>query len=70
MAKLHPDLASALGESIAGLDKLPAKAQQQLAEDLTQAHHQHDKVLKQSMDNALEHIPRLLRGTVKKILGL
>ena len=41
-----------------------------LAADLAAAHQAHDAFLKQSMDNALEHIPRLLRGTVKKILGL
>ncbi len=52
------------------LEQLSAANQKKLAADLAAAHQAHDAFLKQSMDNALEHIPRLLRGTVKKILGL
>ena len=47
-----------------------ATARSALTSATAAAHQAHDAFLKQSMDNALEHIPRLLRGTVKKILGL
>lgn len=70
MPKLDPALVEALGEPMPELEKLSAANQKKLAADLADAHKAHDAFLKQSMDNALEHIPRLLRGTVKKILGL
>lgn len=70
MPKLDPVLIEALGEAMPELEQLSAANQKKLAADLTNAHQAHDAFLKESMDNALEHIPRLLRGTVKKILGL
>ncbi len=70
MPKLDPALVQALGEPMAELEQLSTANQKKLAADLAQAHEAHDAFLKESMDNALEHIPRLLRGTVKKILGL
>ncbi len=70
MPKLDPALVQALGEPMAELEQLSTANQKKLAADLATAHEAHDAFLKESMDNALEHIPRLLRGTVKKILGL
>ena len=70
MPKQDPALAQALGQTIPELDALSAADQKKLAADLNQAHKQHDAVLKKSMDDALSHIPFLLRGAVKKILGL
>lgn len=70
MPKLDPALLQALGEPMAELEQLSTANQKKLAADLSAALEAHDAFLKESMDNALEHIPRLLRGTVKKILGL
>ncbi len=70
MPKLDAALIDALGEPMPELEQLSAASQKKLAADLAAAHQAHDAFLKKSMDNALEHIPRLLRGTVKKILGL
>lgn len=70
MPKLDAALLEVLGEPLLELEQLSTANQKKLAADLTAAHDAHDAFLKESMDNALEHIPRLLRGTVKKILGL
>ena len=70
MPKLDAALIDALGGPMPELEQLSAANQKKLAADLAAAHQALDAFLKQSMDNALEHIPRLLRGTVKKILGL
>ncbi|MDX1669722.1 MAG: hypothetical protein R3194_09910 [Limnobacter sp.] len=70
MAKLDPALLEAIGEPMPELEALSAKAQKQLAADLEAAHEEHDAFLQKSMEDALNHIPRLLRGAVKKILGL
>lgn len=70
MPKLDPALLAAIGQPIPELEKLSAADQKKLAADLEHAHHKHDAVLKKSMDDALGHIPFLLRGAVKKILGL
>lgn len=70
MAKLDPALQEAIGGSMPELEALGKDAQQQLAADLKSAHEAHDAFLQKSMEEALNHIPRLLRGAVKKILGL
>lgn len=70
MPKLDAALLEVLGEPLPELEQLSTANQKKLAADMAAAHQAHDAFLKESMDNALEHIPRLLRGTVKKILGL
>lgn len=70
MAKLDASLQAIVGNALPELEALTAAQQKQLVQDLEHAHQKHDAFLKESMDNALEHIPRLLRGAVKKILGL
>lgn len=70
MAKLDPALVEAIGEPMSELEVLDSKSQKKLAADLAAAHEKHDAFLQKSMEEALNHIPRLLRGTVKKILGL
>jgi hypothetical protein len=70
MAKLEASLLKAIGEPIPELELLSADAQKQLAADLSVAHQKHDAFLQKSMEDALSHIPFLLRGAVKKILGL
>lgn len=70
MAKLDPALVEAIGEPMPELEVLDAKSQKKLASDLADAHEKHDAFLQKSMEEALNHIPRLLRGAVKKILGL
>eukprot|EP01035_Chromulina_nebulosa_P040037 gene40036-54129_t len=59
MPKLDAALIDALGEPMPELEQLSAANQKKLAADLAAAHQAHDAFLKQSMDNALEHIPRL-----------
>lgn len=70
MTKLDASLQQAIGEPMPELQALSADAQKQLATDLQTAHKKHDEFLQKSMNDAMEHIPRLLRGAVKKILGL
>ncbi|HEY1058304.1 hypothetical protein NQT62_15200 [Limnobacter humi] len=70
MPKLDPALLEAIGQPMPELEKLSAADQKKLAADLAHAHKQHDATLKKSMDDAMGHIPFLLRGAVKKILGL
>lgn len=70
MSKIDSKLLEAIGAPMPELEVLSPDQQKQLAKDLHDAHTKHDQFLKKSMDDALEHIPRLLRGAVKKILGL
>lgn len=69
MPKLDAALLEVLGEPLPELEQLSTANQKKLAADMAAAHQAHDAFLKESMDNALEHIPRLLRGTVKKFWG-
>lgn len=70
MTKLDASLEKAIGEPMPELAVLSKDAQKQLASDLSAAHQAHDAFLQKSMEDAMQHIPRLLRGAVKKILGL
>lgn len=70
MPKLDSALQAAIGVPMPELEALDEKAQQQLAQDLTAAHQAHDAFLQKSMEDALNHVPRLLRGAFKKVLGL
>lgn len=54
------DFASALGEA----------EQQQLLDHIRSARKAHERHIHQSMQQALEHFPRILRGPVKKVFGL
>ena len=59
-----------LGHDIHELDKLDAAAQQQLLADMTAAKHTHEKHLYKAMEDALGHLPWIIRTPVKKLFGL
>lgn len=69
MAELDALLLDVIGEPIAGLEKLGKAEQKKLAADLVLAQGKHQAILKQSMEDALQHIPRFLRGTIQKMMG-
>lgn len=52
------------------LDKLDDAAAKQLARHLDEANRAHHQHIEQSMQEALNHFPRLLRGPIKKIFGM
>lgn len=73
MTVLNEELCAALGQSaedLSFLDALPAKAQQQLLEDIEAARAEHKRLIIDSLNEALNHVPRLLRGPLKKIFGV
>jgi hypothetical protein len=53
----------------AGIAGLSREHQTHLAEALRSARRRQAEQLQAASDQALEHIPRLLRGPVKKIVG-
>ncbi len=57
-------------DALPGLDKLDEAAARQLAEHLDEADRAHHKHIEASMQEALNHFPRLLRGPIKKIFGM
>jgi hypothetical protein len=65
-AALHKQLNA---EPPAGLD-LPDDELQQLADLIREARTTQGKELEASLLSALDHIPRPLRGTVRKVIGL
>ncbi len=52
------------------LDKLDDAAAKQLAAHLEEANGAHHRHIEDSMQEALNHFPRLLRGPIKKIFGM
>lgn len=49
---------------------LDEAGQQQLLTHIRGARKAHERHIHQSMQQALEHFPRILRGPVKKVFGL
>ncbi len=52
------------------LAPLSASQQQQLASDVQSAHSAHAAHIKEKMEEALSHIPWLIRGPIKKLFGM
>lgn len=73
MSKLNQKLAIALDQppgELAFLEALPDKAQTMLLADIEAARDAHKRQIVARLEEALEHIPRLLRGPIKKIFGV
>lgn len=72
MGKHTQALEQALGgnsQNLEFLASLDDAAQQQLVADIAQAKQAYRKNIENSLDEALNHIPRLLRGPIKKLFG-
>lgn len=73
MTQVNKEIVEALGQPAEALDflaKLPPDAQVQLAEDVQAARQQHKREIIASLEQAVEHIPRLLRGPIRKLFGV
>lgn len=73
MSKLNQKLAVELDQpaaELAFLESLPDKAQATLLEDIEAARQTHKQEIVGSLEEALNHIPRLLRGPIRKIFGV
>jgi hypothetical protein len=57
-------------EKLDFLEPLTAAERQQLAGDIEQARQAHSQHIRGAMAEALDHLPWLLRGPVKKLFGL
>ncbi len=70
MPTLDP-LTSALdGEHVAGLERLTPDQRELIASLIVAAKHEQDATLEASANDALKHVPRLLRTPVRKALGM
>jgi hypothetical protein len=64
-------LADQLGsEPPEGIRALPAEQQQDLADALSEARHRQAAALAEAGEQGLKYVPALLRGTVRKAVGL
>ncbi len=70
MSTIIPALAALLGTEIKEVAALSVEQQQQLLKDLQAAKRTHEKHLNQAMQDALGHLPWIIRGPVKKMFGL
>ncbi|MCG8669954.1 MAG: hypothetical protein MI867_11115 [Pseudomonadales bacterium] len=52
------------------LQAMDETSQRKLLEHIQHAHKTNEKHIYKSMEQALEHFPRMLRGPVKRIFGL
>lgn len=67
----HQELERTLGGPLpAGLSKLDAAALQKLGNALQRARKAQRTQMAAATENSLQHVPFLLRGTVKKVLGI
>ena len=57
-------------ENLELLKALDETSQRQLLEHIQHAHKANEKHIYKSMEEALVHFPRLLRGPVKRVFGL
>lgn len=65
------ELERALGGALpAGLSKLDARALQKLGDALQRARKAQRAQMAAATESSLQHVPFLLRGTVKKVLGI
>lgn len=63
-------LAGLLGSLPEGVEALPEEHKQNLAEALREAHRRQAAALSRVGDEAMRHIPSLLRPAVRKAMGL
>ncbi|MDX1495929.1 MAG: hypothetical protein R3352_00085 [Salinisphaeraceae bacterium] len=73
MSEVKPALQQALGqpaEALAFLETLSKESQNQLTADIEAARKAHKKEIIASLNEALDHVPRLLRGPIRKIFGV
>jgi hypothetical protein len=73
MSKLNQELMTALDQSaseLAYLEVLQAADQAQLLADIAVARKAHKREIVGSLEEALNHIPRLLRGPIRKLFGV
>lgn len=73
MSELNQKLPVMLDQSaseLTFLEVLPDQAQVALAADIEAARQSHKREIVNSLEEALEHIPRLLRGPIRKIFGV
>lgn len=66
LAALRRELPSA---DLQGLDALKATDAERLAKLIDQARQQQKKQLREALQASLDHVPFLLRGTVRKVLS-
>ncbi len=66
LAALRRELPSA---DLQGLDALKAADAERLAKLIDQARQQQKKQLREALQASLDHVPFLLRGTVRKVLS-
>jgi hypothetical protein len=65
------DLAEAIGATPPPeFDTLPASDRAALAAAVQRAARERSELLDRAIDDSLRHIPALLRGTVKRVLGV
>ena len=64
------DLAGQLGDLPESVAALPAEHQQDLADALREARRKQGAALAKAGDDALRHVPALLRPAVRKAVGL
>lgn len=72
-AQAFAQLAEGLGQPVEELGYLQAlspTAQQQLLTDIAAARKAHKKEIIASLNEAINHVPRLLRGPIRKIFGV
>ena len=67
---MNSTLKDLLGKAAGEVEGLDPKEQQQLLEHLTEAKKVHEQRLNQAMLDALDHLPWIVRGPIKKIFGL
>ena len=73
MSKLNQELLTALDQpaaELAYLEVLKASDQAQLLDDISAARKAHKREILDSLEEALNHIPRLLRGPIRKLFGV
>jgi hypothetical protein len=64
-------LAEQLGAPLPdGIDALPEADKRDLAEALREARHRQAKALGEAGEEGLRYVPALLRGAVRKVVGL
>lgn len=68
-SKIPDELRTALGGQLTpGLEALGADDQRRLAQQLNEARARQQAELARALEAALQHVPMLLRGAVRKVL--
>jgi hypothetical protein len=58
------------GVELVGLDRLSGAQLQQLADLVAEAKRHQDEVLAEGADNAVRHVPRIVRTPLRRTLGI